>query len=546
MTDSAHVRHEPCPACGSRDNLSRYSDGHGFCHGCRYWEPGNRMDDDSTGRTIDVRDGDTAETSNLRVLGDVASLPARRIKEETCQHWGYRVGEYDGKPAQYAYYYDPETRKPIGAKVRLADKKFSFIGDFKKAPLYGQWLWKGGGGKMVVITEGEIDALTVSQLQNLKWPVVSVKNGAAGAAKNILENMEWLDKFETIVLMFDMDEPGQKAAKECAELFDAGKVKIATLPFKDANECLQNDKGSAVISAMWNAEVYRPDGIICGDIITVQQMMEQKVSCYLTGYPKLDEMTGGLREGELTLLTAGSGIGKSTWAREIAYHLHQTYGLTIGNIFLEEGVEKTVKGYVGIDNDIPLKLLRRTPEVLTPQQWEDSLNAVIRQRMYFYDHFGSLNSDHLINKIKYLRRACACNFIILDHISIVISGQTSSSEGERRDIDILMTKLRSLIEATGVGIIGIVHLNSPEGKPHEEGGRVTLKNLRGSGALKQLSDNVYALERDQQSEAKDTSQVRVLKCREDGDTGLCDTLLYNRETGRLLVDTSFSPENSEF
>ena len=166
--------------------------------------------------------------------------------------------------------------------------------------------------------------------------------------------------------------------------------------------------------------------------------------------------------------------------------------------------------------------------------------------MYFYDHFGSLASERLLSKMRYMRSVLGVNFIVLDHISIVISGQESSTEGERRDIDRLMTNLRSLIEETGVGVLGIVHLKQPEGKAHEEGGRVTLSHLRGSGALKQLSDNVVALERDQQSEDEDTanqSDIRVLKCRETGLVGLADTIEYNHDTGRLLAVTSeFAPD----
>jgi twinkle protein len=144
----------------------------------------------------------------------------------------------------------------------------------------------------------------------------------------------------------------------------------------------------------------------------------------------------------------------------------------------------------------------------------------------------------LLSKLRYLAVGCKCDFIILDHISIVVSGQESSSEGERKDIDILMTNLRSLVENTGVGVIAIVHLSKPPGVSHEEGGRVTLSHLRGSGSLKQLPDNVVAMERDQQSDTKsDESTIRVLKNREFGELGLADTVVYDRETGRLRVQS---------
>jgi twinkle protein len=140
--------------------------------------------------------------------------------------------------------------------------------------------------------------------------------------------------------------------------------------------------------------------------------------------------------------------------------------------------------------------------------------------MFFYDHFGSLDSENLLSKLRYLAVGCKCDFIILDHISIVVSGQESSSEGERKDIDILMTNLRSLVENTGVGVIAIVHLSKPPGVSHEEGGTRHAVPPPWLGLLKQLPDNVVAMERDQQSDTKsDESTIRVLKNREFGELG---------------------------
>ena len=523
--DSSFIRKEPCPECGSRDNLARYSDGHGYCFRCGYYEPGD-CSEPSSSKTKKTR------MSKELIDGEYRALK-RGITEETCRKFGYRIGKFKDKHVHIAPYFDDEGNE-VAQKLRFEDKSFTTTGEMKKAKLFGQHLWAGGGRK-IVVTEGELDCMTVSQMQGNKWPVVSIPNGVQGAKKSLSAHLEWLCSFEEVVLMFDMDEPGRAGIAECAPLFPPGKVKIANLPDKDPNALLMAGKGDLIIQSIWQAKAWRPDGIINGAEVTLDLLREPVSGYDISLYPILNEMMGGLREAELTLLTAGSGIGKSTMARELAYFLHQTHGLTIGNIYLEERLKKTSQGYVAIDNNIPLGKLRKNPDLLTTEQWEASLDKVIRERMFFYDHFGSLEADNLLSKIRYMRVALGCNFVILDHISIVVSGSDGSGEGERRDIDKLMTKLRSLVEETGLGIIAIVHLKQPEGKPHEEGGRVTLSQLRGSGALKQLSDNVIAMERDQQGENSETSLIRVLKCREYGDTGEADTVLYDRETGRLLA-----------
>ena len=200
---STFVNHEPCPSCGSQDNLSRYGDGHAYCFGCQYRE----------GKEQGA--GDSSPSQLLSVTPK--ALPSRKLTLETCTKWGYGVSHYQGKPCQVATY-RTEQGTPIAQKLRFADKSFLMLGNKQKEsqgdksqgdkslPLYGMHLCSGG--KIVVVTEGEIDALTVSQLQGNKWPVVSVPTGAQGAFKALKVHLNWFDGFEKVILMFDQDEPG--------------------------------------------------------------------------------------------------------------------------------------------------------------------------------------------------------------------------------------------------------------------------------------------------------------------------------------------------
>lgn len=479
----------------------------------------------------------------IRIHGEVRELTNRKIREETCRLWGYKVGELYGNALQYI-----DIRKNgtvIAQKYRGAGKTFGWQGNAKSPPFIGQWLWNKG--KHLVITEGEIDAMSVSQAMELKWPVVSLPNGADSVEKAIQNNYEWLMGFENIVLMFDMDEPGQRAVEAACSLLPVGRVKVASLPHKDANEVLLKEGPGVLIRAFWDAKVWRPDGIVDGAVVFNRERLKQ--GCppgYPFEYPKLQEMTYGLRKAEITMLTAGSGIGKSTLARELAFDLHQKHGLKIGNVYLEENNDTTARGYVALHAGVPLGKLQFKTDLITDEQWDAGI-AAFQTNMLFYDHFGSLESKNLQAKLRYLAAVEKCDFIVLDHISICTSGNETTDE--RRDIDMLMTFLASLCQETGVGIISIVHLKRVGDKDFNEGGSPSLSDLRGSGALEQLSHNVYSLERNQQSDdldAKYRSIIRVLKTRYGFETGKADTLKYNSVVGRNELSKHVEAVKSDF
>lgn len=519
--------------CGSSDAMAVYDDGHAHCFACGHHFNNVEEPVSSIKRT---------RKGGGLIDGRFVPLVKRGLSLDTVKKFGYRVGEFKGEAVQIAPYHNAEGDE-VAQKLRTPDKDFVILGDAKAVPnlLFGQQLARAGG-RRIIITEGEIDAMSVAQALGLTWPVVSVPTGSKGAAKAIRAQLEFLESYDEVVFWFDNDEPGIDAAAECAALITPGKAKVVRVNgYKDANEMLQAGKVKDIVSATWEAKTYRPDGILSGDEINAENLFEHRVQGYSIPYPLLDKMIRGIRKRELTLFAAGTGVGKSTLVREIGYHLNTAHTLSSGNVFLEESWQKTAQGYIAIDNNVPLGELRANPLVLTPEQINASLDKVVRNgRTHFYNHFGSLESDNLLSKLRYMAVSLKVDFILLDHISIVVSGMESSREGERKDIDRLMTRLRALIEETGVGVLAICHLSKPEGKSHEEGGRVSLDDLRGSGTLKQIPDTIIAIERDQQGENPNEANLRVLKNREWGDLGVADTIIYNKSTGRLLAEENDS------
>jgi twinkle protein len=525
-SDSTLLHHGPCEHCGSSDANAFYSDGHSYCFSCGHHDQG---------KSPDGSDATTSSAPSDIVRGECQPLSKRRLTEETCRKWGYMVGDYRGSKAQIANYRDDQGRV-VAQKIRLPDKQFSWTGEPKKARLYGQHLWRDGG-KMIVITEGEIDALSVSQLQQNKWPVVSVPNGAQGAKKDLSKQLEWLEKFESVVLMFDNDEPGKKAIEECVSLFSPGKVKVAMLPLKDANEMLVVGRGAEVIDAMWAAKVWRPDEIVAGSDLWEEIIKEDKTVSVQYPWKGLNDMLHGLRKGEITTLAAGSGIGKSTICRELAHHLLVTLKETVGYIALEEAVKRTALGIMSVHLSKPLHLEPEKNQKKLRKAFEETVGC---GRYYSYDHFGSLDSENLLARIRYMVTGCGCGWIVLDHLSIVVSGM--EGDDERRLIDNLMTKLRSLVEELGFGLLLVSHLKEAEGKSLEEGGQTHLNLLRGSRAIGQLSDIALGFERNQQDpKQKHLTTVRVLKNRFSGDTGVATTLSYEKKTGRLTESECGGP-----
>ncbi len=517
--DSEFVAHEACPACKSSDNLARYSDGHGYCFGCGHYEPSHGSEAYEP----------TERKSDLTLLDvDYIPLTARGIDEETCRKFGYGVGSMGGQPVQVAQYRD-HSGTVTAQKVRTRTKTFSILGDGRNLPLFGQHIWDSGG-RMVVVTEGEIDALSVSQIQGNKWPVVSISAGANGAVKTVKNSLEWLEGFESVIFMFDADDPGQKAAVDCSLLLSPGKAKIAALPLKDPNEMLVSGRGKEVVSAIWGAKTYRPDGVVAGEDMWDQVIAEGDKESIEYPWMGLNEKTCGIRVGEVVTLCSGTGQGKSLVCREWQHWLLGK-GLKVGIIALEESVCQSAQSLMGLDLGCPPHKWRDL-EIDEEQKRQAFDSTVGSGRCVLYDHWGSLEADNLLNRVRYMARGMGCTHLFLDHLSIVISGLGEGDE--RRMIDNLMTKLRSLVEELGIALFVVSHLRRPEGRAHEEGSVVSLSHLRGSASIAHLSDIVLSLERDQQSEEdRNVSTLRVLKNRYTGETGVACRVAYSMDTGRL-------------
>ncbi len=516
---SEFVRHLPCDTCGSSDAASLYSDGHTFCFSCNAYSPGDGAVHTHTMST------------NVQLRGSAERLQKRNISEKVCQQ--YRIYK-DGDVLRFYYFDDAGVVK--GCKVKTKSKIFTYEGEVP-GTLFGQHLFPATG-KRVVITEGELDAASCSEAMP-GWPMVSLPSGAAAAKKSIQRALQWLQGYEEIVLFFDNDEAGRKAAEEAASVLPPGKTKIARLEaYKDASDALQAGESETIRRAIWDAKPYRPDGIVDGKTLLELVTTPNPPCDYEYPFNGLQHKLHGIRYGELVTITAGSGIGKSSFCRELATHLLRN-GERVGYLALEESNRRTALGLMSAAVGKSLHLGEHDRATLT----EAYQATLANWNLFLFDGFGSFDPDLIYNRIEYLAAGLDARVIFLDHLSILLSGLDGD---ERRMIDTTMTKLRSLVERTGVAMFLVSHLRrTTQDKNHEEGARVTLGQLRGSAAIAQLSDSVIALERDQQSTGKQSdTTVRVLKNRYSGEVGVACKLTYDLTTCKFNeteADDEFDP-----
>ncbi len=501
---SDFLHHTACPCGASSDAYGVYSDGHGYCFSCGKYVPGE-------GEAVAAPPKETNRVSGLIDTGSPQAISSRHLTEESCRRFGYTVSKFGDDWVQVANYRDPDSGEAVAQKLRWKNKDFKFLGDTKRAGLYGMHLWRDGG-KRVIVTEGEIDAISVSQALNHRWPVVSIPNGAQGAKASVTKNLDWLSKFEHVDLCFDMDEAGRAAVDAVCGVFPPGKVRTIRLPLKDANEMLVAGRAAELVECLWAPKAHRPDGIV-----TVSELADEVMKEAVVGLPWWDERltkaTHGRRFGEVYALGAGTGIGKSDWlSQQIAFDL-LTVREKVALFAFEQQPVESVRRIAG-------KVAGRRFHIpgagwtshMPGMGWTgDELKAAVAKLgaapgLFLYDHFGSCDWDEVVQRIRYLRHNDGVRIFYIDHLTAL----AAEADDERVALEKMMASVGKLVKELDAIVMFVSHLSTPEGRPHEEGGRVMIRHFKGSRAIGFWCHYMFGLERNQQAENEDERQTTTL------------------------------------
>lgn len=503
--------HLPCPDCGSSDALTDYGD-HTYCFACGAYSGGS---DDA------VVTGALVSPAQLQYM----DISVRKLSRETCRRFAY--GIHDG--LQVATYFSNGV--PVFQKTRSPTKDFRVLKSDDstvqlKSLLFGRQAWGDQGGTKLIITEGEVDCLSAHEaLGSLGYHCVSVPCGVQGALESIKLNLDWIDRYSEIYIGFDNDDPGRKATQEVCQAMGGTKWAALNIPshLKDINDMWVAGGRSLVLESVQTAKQWKPSGIL--GVEDFHRILSEKPKRGLDWpWPTLNRTTYGIRPG-LILVAAGSGVGKTTWFKQVEAHCYQ-HKQKIGVIHLEEPAADTINGLLTLSTGLPFHV----PDSDIPDaKRREVVDALIRdRRLVLFDKSIGFDEDIILSTIRYMVQGLGCDQVFLDHLTAITDQYDRDVTQKTRN---LIVKLGKLVTSLEFPLFAISHLRKADGKPHEEGGRVHLDDLLGAGAIKQWAEHVFALERDNQNEDPDLRNLPVLrdlKNRPLGQfTGTCVPLVYH-------------------
>ena len=459
----------PCPCGKSSDAYSTDVNGNGYCFG----QCGGKFFRNDVEEDID---------KDQYTLG---YYEHRGLTKRTFEKFGVQTKFYEGMPLEVAFDY------PNGAKKirRLDDKKFRTFGDISSTHLFGKNIFDKGSKKVLTITEGEYDALSVAQIVGDETAVVSIRN-AASAKNDCTAEYDYINSFDKIVINFDADEPGQTAAKRVASLFDFKKVyNLCLTRHKDANKYLEEGEAKEYYEAWRGVRRYSPDNLL-STMSDFREALKNRREERLASYPfeQVQRMLHGIHSGEVIVIKAPEGVGKTEVFRAIENHVLKTTNHPIALIHLEEDNGTTLRAMAGYFSET------RVLDPEAPAEDEEVLKILEKiagdheSRFMLHSSFDVEDEDAFIDNVRFMVAAGGAKIVFFDHISWLATGSPTDGKGddERKKLDRISQKLKLLAKELAFALIMISHVN-------DDG------LTRGSRNISKVANTVISLSRDKTS-----------------------------------------------
>ena len=529
-------------SCGTKKGLVCFDDGNAYCFKCGTFIPDYLTGDELKTKT---RIGKSKEQIEQE-LNNVKEFPNmdfefRKIKPEYYNYFNvkYSFSEVNREPEAV---YFPYTLKGelSGYKVRLIEEKRMWsIGRVNpECELFGWTQAITTGSRKLFITEGEYDAIALYQIlhesqKGTQWAdrrpaVVSLPNGVSSASKAILNNLKEINNFfQEIVLVFDNDEAGNRATEEVLRVVP--EAKVATLPLKDANECL--DKGQTL--ACKNAVLFQAKSNKNTRIVSGASLRELALKQPEFGAPYpwdwLTRKTRGIRFGETIYLGAGQKQGKSEIVNTLAAWCMKDLDW---NVFLVKPEEANPKTYKMVAGKMEGKFFHDPTKDFDKEAFDRAAD-ILDKKMYLLDLYQHVGWDSLKQDIRTAVEKNNCKAVFIDPITNLVNGMDAASANTK--LQEIAQELSAMAKDLNCVIFIFCHLRNPDnGPPHERGGKVLSSQFAGSRAMARSCNYMLGLEgnRDPElsEEERNMRKLVLLEDREYGEVGELN-MYWDSKTG---------------
>ncbi len=400
-----------------------------------------------------------------------------------------------------------------------------------------------GEFQSVALCEGEIDAISLSQVG---YPQ-SVATGGAG--KNLEDDwLEQLASFDDVLLAQDSDEAGDKGADKCAVALGRYRCRRLKLPLKDVNDCLRSGMSADEVrshideAAAYHVATVKPASDFL-DQVRSQRAKGEAIRGRQTNWLGFNQMLGGWREGELTVVTGGTGSGKTTWSVAAAWDqgrpsaIDGPVGVLIASF--EVRISDIVRKIICMESGKPFL----GDQALSDAEFERAASAITHSDLFFVDQYGEMPLSDLRDAIEYGVRRYGLWFVLIDHLHFFLR----AGQDERRTIDEAVRALKRWTLQLGIHMLLVVH---PAKLRYDQNGKVLkveLNDLKGSSAIKQDTDNVIRVWRPRGADKDDNSppyaEISALKVRSDFGSEDTVALMFDPPSLRYAYTGNMSTGN---
>lgn len=433
----------PCPCGKSSDAYCLDTSGNGFC-----------FSGSCGGKFFRGKEEHVIERSDYTEQ----TYEHRGLRKHTLELFRVKTKFFEDTPIETAFFWPNGSIQVRG----IATKSFRTIGDFKNGHCYGTNIFDKGSRPCITITEGAYDALAAVQMVGeRKTAAISVRSSSS-AKNDVIADYDYINSFDKIIINMDNDEAGQEAAKKIAALFDFKKIyNLKLSKFKDANEYLIKEAEKDYFEAWSNVKRYTPDNIL-STMSEFRKALKERRGAKIVDYPfiGLQEKLYGIHEGEVVLVKAPEGVGKTEFMRAIENKTLKDTNYNVGIIHLEESNGETLKGLAGYFSGTPVQ----SPEMPAPdEEIEEILEKILgkdEDRFVLYSAFDVDDANRFIDDLRFMVVANNVKLICFDHISwLAVGGSVDKEDDERKKLDSISQRVKMLAEELRFGLVMVSHVN---------------------------------------------------------------------------------------